>query len=167
MIYPTKVAPVFQRRRLFDPRTASSLWHDALLGDTAYATDGRPEWTKPSLDVRPPTNVVLLRPRDSSTVWLDLESSDPRQRFKLFQFNRDNWRGSVHTPRRHPLTELRWTGPCGDRSTMFYNSFRKVWVQHPQRGEQGPLEYKTPPYNPVIRALLECRDYGRRMDRRP
>ena len=167
MIYPTKVALCFSDGVFFDPRDRLfKLWYmSALFGDTAYATstDGL-EWTKPSLDVRPPTNVVLLSgQRDSSTVWLDLESSDPRQRFKLFQFNRDNWRGSVHTsPDGIHWTEPRWTGPCGDRSTMFYNSFRKVWVYSIRsEANKGPWEYKTPPYNPVIRArrYWECRDF--------
>lgn len=167
MIYPIKVTLCFSDGVFYDPRDRLfKLWYmSALFGDVAYATstDGL-EWVKPSLDVRPPTNVVLLSgQRDSSTVWLDLEASDPLQRFKLFQFNRDNWRGSVHTsPDGIHWTEPRWTGPCGDRSTMFYNPFRKVWVYSIRcEANPGPWNYKSPPYNPIIRArrYWECRDF--------
>src|SRR5438093_4607172 len=53
---------------------------------TAYATsrDGI-HWDKPSLDVRPPTNIVQPGGRDSSTVWLDVEEKDPARRFKMFR----------------------------------------------------------------------------------
>jgi hypothetical protein len=167
MIYPTKVALAFSDGVFYDPkdRLFKAWYMSALFGDTAYATSANGlEWTKPSLDVRPPTNVVLLSgQRDSSTVWLDLQTSDPQQRFKLFQFNRDNWRGSVHTsPDGIHWTEPRWTGPCGDRSTVFYNPFRKVWVYSIRcEANKGPWNYKTPPYNPVIRArrYWECRDF--------
>lgn len=167
MIYPTKVSLAFSDGVFYDPRERLfKMWYmAALFGDMAYATstDGL-DWKKPNLDVRPPTNVVLLSgQRDSSTVWLDLETKDSRQRYKLFQFNRDNWRGSVHTSADGiHWTEPQWTGPCGDRSTMFYNPFRKVWVYSIRsEANKGPWNYKTRPYNPVVRArrYWECRDF--------
>lgn len=167
MIYPIKVALCFSDGVFYDPKDRLfKLWYmSALFGDTSYATstDGL-AWTKPSLDVRPPTNVVLLAgQRDSSTVWLDLEATDPQQRYKLFQFNRDNYRGSVHTsPDGIHWSEPRWTGPCGDRSTMFYNPFRKVWVYSIRtEANKGPWEYKKRPYNPIVRArrYWENRDF--------
>lgn len=167
MIYPSKTALCFSDGVFYDPQDRLfKLWYmSAMFGDLAYATSTNGlEWTKPNLDVRPPTNVVLLSgQRDSSTVWLDLETSDLQQRFKLFQFNRDNWRGSVHTsPDGIHWTEPRWTGPCGDRSTMFYNPFRKVWVYSIRsEANPGPWNYTTRPYQPVIRArrYWECRDF--------
>lgn len=167
MIYPIKVALCFSDGVFYDPQDRLfKLWYmSALFGDLAYATssDGL-NWSKPNLDVRPPTNVVLLSgQRDSSTVWLDLETADPQQRYKLFQFNRDNWRGSVHTsPDGIHWTEPRWTGPCGDRSTVFYNPFRKVWVYSIRsEANAGPWNYQTRPYNPVVRArrYWECHDF--------
>jgi hypothetical protein len=63
------------------------MWY--LVGESAstgYATsrDGI-RWNKPSLDVRPPTNIVQPGGRDSSTVWLDSEEKDPMRRFKMFR----------------------------------------------------------------------------------
>lgn len=167
MIYPTKVAIAFSDGIFYDPqaRLFKAWYMAALFGDMAYATSTNGlDWKKPDLDVRPPTNVVLLSgQRDSSTVWLDLEGKDPKQRFKLFQFNRDNYRGSVHTsPDGIHWTEPKWTGPCGDRSTMFYNPFRKVWVYSIRsEANKGPWNYTTRPYNPVVRArrYWECRDF--------
>lgn len=167
MIYPTKTAMAFSDGCFFDPRDGLfKMWYmNAWFGDMAYATskDGI-AWTKPQLDVRPPTNVVLLSgQRDSSTVWLDHDSADPRQRFKLFQFNRDNYRGSVHTsPDGIHWTEPVWTGPAGDRSTMFRNPFRKVWVfSIRSEANGGPWEYKKKPFNQIHRArrYWESRDF--------
>src|SRR5207248_3153469 len=100
---------------------------------TAYATsrDGL-HWEKPVLDVKPGTNIVQKDPRDSSTVWLDLEDRDPNRRFKM-------WR-SVNVEKKWGLTAhfspdgIHWsepvarTGPAGDRSTVFWNPFHNVWV---------------------------------------
>lgn len=101
---------------------------------TCYATsrDGI-TWDKPALDVHPGTNVLEAARRDSSIVWLDLEDPDPRRRFKRF-VNADRysayWRMHIH----ESPDGIRWglpvaiSGPCGDRSTVFWNPFRKVWV---------------------------------------
>ena len=102
------------------------------LPHTCYAIskDGV-HWEKPSLDVVPGTNIVLPLQRDSNTVWLDLEEKDPSRRFKMFH---------VKAPEMNSISlyfsadGIHWTdtgvksGNCGDRSTVFYNPFRKVWV---------------------------------------
>jgi len=63
MIFPTKTAMAFSDGCFFDPRDKKfKLWYMAAwFGDTAYAVseDGW-NWTKPALDVRPTTNIVLL-----------------------------------------------------------------------------------------------------------
>ena len=69
------------------PTSVFKMWY--LVGESAstgYATsrDGI-HWDKPSLDVRPPTNIVERGGRDSSTVWFDLEEKDPARRFKMFR----------------------------------------------------------------------------------
>jgi hypothetical protein len=167
MIFPTKTAMAFSDGCFFDPRDRLfKLWYMAAsFGDTAYAVsrDGL-NWTKPALDVRPPTNIVLLGgQRDSATVWLDHDAADPAQRFKLFQFNRDNWRGSVHTaPDGIHWSEPQWTGPAGDRSTFFYNPFRKVWVFSIRaEANKGPWQYQQPPFSQIHRArkYWEARDF--------
>lgn len=117
----------------FDPQDGLfKIWY--LAGNkrgTCYASskDGL-HWEKPVLDVQPGTNVVLLAGmRDSSTVWLDHDTTDPAQRFKLIQFQRNCWKSSLHTsPDGIHWSGPTWCGKTGDRTTMFYNPFRKMWV---------------------------------------
>ncbi len=110
---------------------------------TAYATsrDGL-RWEKPSLDVRAGTNVVQTDPRDSSTVWLDAEEPDPLKRFKMWRSHgeKKEFALSLHFSRDgiHWGERVLRTGPCGDRSTVFWNPFRKVWVYSLRHGWSGP-----------------------------
>lgn len=109
------------------------IWYMAgYWGSLAYAQskDGI-HWEKPALDVKPGTNIVLDVPRGSTTVWLDHFEPHPRRRFKLFRqvagvpptfvlhYSADgiHWSGAVAL-----------SGTSKDRSTLFYNPFRKVWV---------------------------------------
>ena len=119
--------------------------HKTLGYYTCYATsrDGI-HWDKPALDVVPGTNVVLqdeegLR-RNSSTVWLDLDEGDPARRFKMFRVviretrradgpvSLDKWMRLHFSPDGVHWTLAGESDRCGDRSTVFYNPFRKVWV---------------------------------------
>ena len=137
----------------------------ALQGGVCYATskDGI-HWDKPALDVRPGTNIVILSgQRDSSTVWLDLETKNPQQRFKLFQFHRDVWQSTVHTsPDGIHWSADVWTGPAWDRSTIFFNPFRKVWV-YSIRDYMflPPWDYSCVPPKPIGRSrkYWECKDF--------
>ena len=78
-------AMVFSDGVWYDPKDELfKMWY--LVGESAstgYATsrDGI-RWNKPSLDVRPGSNVVQPGGRDSSTVWLDLEEKDPARRYR-------------------------------------------------------------------------------------
>jgi hypothetical protein len=82
-----------------------------------------------------------MESRDSSTVWLDLEAKDPRQSYKMFRSHRHekNWKVAVH----FSADGIHWsdiifrTAPAGDRTTAFYNPFRKVWV-YSLRSYPGP-----------------------------
>jgi hypothetical protein len=125
----------------FDPADRLfKMWYLAGYGkQTAYATsrDGF-HWDKPALDVKPGTNVVQKDPRDSSTVWLDQEDADPQRRFKMFRAHSEDKRFglSVH----FSADGIHWapralrTGSCGDRTTVFWNPFRKVWVYSLRHG---------------------------------
>ena len=155
---PPASAMAFSDGCFYDPQDRLfKIWYRPSTGSgVCYATSSNGiTWTKPALDVRPPSNITLLSGhRDSSTAWLDHDAADPAQRFKLFQFQRDVWRASVHTsPDGIHWTDGKWTGPTGDRSTMFYNPFRKVWVfSLRSEANGGPWEYKTKPYNQIHRA---------------
>jgi len=136
-------AMVFSDGVWYDPKDQLfKMWY--LVGasaSTGYATsqDGI-RWSKPSLDVRPPTNIVQPGDRDSSTVWLDLEEKDPARRFKMFRVigaggedpatGWNNWVMAIH----FSSDGIHWGEPVArsgrvvDRSTVFWNPFRKVWV---------------------------------------
>ena len=125
-------------------------YHAGWMSSTGYAVsrDGL-EWERPNLDVVPGTNVVLApragHRRDGCCVWLDQETRDPRQRFKMFQYFRSSGKvgepwmgGEVYTS----PDGIHWgdptrTGPLGDNSTFFYNPFRERWVYSVRRSEQG------------------------------
>ncbi|MDH7571026.1 MAG: glycosyl hydrolase family 32 [Armatimonadota bacterium] len=124
---------------------SDGVWYDPLdrlfkmwymggyLRATCYAVsrDGL-HWEKPSLPVVPGTNIVHPGDRDSTTVWLDLfEQQDPGRRFKLFRVHREQgWRLSLY----FSPDGIHWGGPVahtlplGDRTTAFYNPFRRRWV---------------------------------------
>lgn len=137
--YPT--AMPFSDGVWYDPTDkVFKMWYmGGYCASTCYATskDGI-RWDKPSLDVKPGTNVVLRHRRDSTTVWIDFEEKDPSRRYKMFCYD------NVHRPEtggNDPAQSLyvssdgiRWRQAVaprwvrGDRSTVFYNPFRKVWV---------------------------------------
>jgi hypothetical protein len=130
---------------------SDGVWHDPqdrvlkmwYMGATAvffcYATskDGV-HWDRPELDTfRKGTNILKIEPiqRDSSTVWLDLEETDPARRFKLAYY-----RSGLFT--RFSADGIHWSDPVathrtGDRTTLFYNPFRKVWVYSVRAGANG------------------------------
>ena len=128
----------------FDPQDGLfKMWYWAsansekpLSFDTclAISRDGI-EWEKPACDVVAGTNIVLRddeeRHRNSSTVWLDHYETDPQRRFKMFRVvKRSNFnrvRLSVSPDGIHWKT-VGETDDVGDRTTVFHNPFRKVWV---------------------------------------
>jgi hypothetical protein len=85
-------------------------------------------WHRPTLDVVRGTNIVRQALRDSNTVWLDAEAK-PAERYKMAWFDGSEAALLFFTS----SDGVHWnrvgrSGPAGDRSTMFYNPFRKVWV---------------------------------------
>jgi hypothetical protein len=123
----------------YDPeRRKFRMWYLAADDRTCLAesTDGI-AWTRPMLDVVPGTNIVLTSRnrasiRNSNTVWLDLDETDPERRYKLFEarYARSPYRTALRTSADgvHWSVELAVSAEAWDRSTAFYNPFRKVWV---------------------------------------
>ncbi len=119
------------------------MWYEAgWIGTICYATsrDGL-KWDRPSLDVKPGTNQVLppdLTP-DSWTVVPDWASPDPLQRYKMYMRPPG---GTMPGVSMTSPDGIHWTnrvvsGDTGDRSTMFYNPFRKKWVYSLRSGFRG------------------------------
>lgn len=133
--HPAPTAMVFSDGVWYDPADRLyKMWYMAgYCSATAYATshDGI-HWEKPPLDVVPGTNIVHTEGRDSGTVWLDLEEKDPARRYKLFIYKHP--KGGKALSIYFSPDGVHWgecagrSGPLGDRSTVFYNPFRKVWV---------------------------------------
>ena len=119
------------------------MWYEAgWIHTICYATskDGL-AWERPKLDVKLGTNQVLppdLTP-DSWTVVPDWESKDPQQRYKMFMRPPGGQIPGVSmtSPDGIHWTNRVVTGDTGDRSTMFYNPFRKKWVYSLRSGFRG------------------------------
>ncbi len=97
----------------------------------ATSTDGL-RWRKPQLDVRPGTNIVSPIEHDTSAVWLDLEEKDPRKRFKMWLTQTFGSQVLAHYVSADGLrwrdADARSAARVGDRTTVFWNPFRRVWV---------------------------------------
>ena len=109
------------------------MWYRAEDWQTCLAlSDDGIHWKRPVLRKETGDNITLETVRDTSTVWLDHEDPDPARRFKLFE--------ARYVDRKYRLgfrissdgtrwsEEVATSGPSWDRSTVFYNPFRKVWV---------------------------------------
>ena len=110
------------------------LWYEAgWLNTICYATsrDGL-DWRRPALDIEPGTNRVLPVDMkcDSWTVVRDYWTADPQQKYKMFVRapGRQGPGVSMVSPDGVHWSNRVESGPTGDRSTMFYNPFRKKWV---------------------------------------
>ncbi|NUM56302.1 MAG: hypothetical protein HUU46_21905 [Candidatus Hydrogenedentes bacterium] len=142
--HPAPTAMPFSDGVWFDPQTQLfKMWYmGGYVKSTCYAEskDGI-TWTKPELDVVPGTNIVQTHGRDSATVWLDLLDPDPQRRYKLFSYLRpdDNGRYTIYfsSDGKHWGDPVATSGPTGDRCTVFYNPFRKVWVYNIRAYEPG------------------------------
>jgi len=146
---PPPCAMVFSDGVWYDPQDHRfKMWYmGGYVRSTCYATskDGI-HWEKPALDVKEGTNIVVPGRRDSNTVWLDLGEKDPKRRFKMFRSTlggkttegKTTWSLSIHfSPDGiHWSEPPLFSGPCGDRTTVFWNPFRKVWVFSLRQG--GP-----------------------------
>lgn len=110
------------------------MWYEAgWLGNMALAvsSDGL-VWKRPNLPIHRGTNSILNEYRpDSTSVVRDPHCDDPGQRYKLLL--RGPNVGVSYGLAMVSADGINWgspkvTGPMGDRSTMFYNPFRRKWV---------------------------------------
>ncbi len=122
-------AMVYSDGVFYDPRDrVFKMWYMAGYGGAtclAVSHDGV-RWERPDWGVVKGTNIVLRQQRDSSTVWLDPDA-DGAQRFKMC-FWYDGSLLLYRSPDGIQWTPIGTWGRALDRSTFFYNPFRKVWV---------------------------------------
>jgi hypothetical protein len=138
---PSQSAMVYSDGVFYDPADQLfKMWYMAGYQQaTALATsrDGI-RWQRPNLPVVPGTNIVLQHHRDSSTVWLDLDTASREARYKMATFVFED--GAMRLSQ--SADGIHWrpagiTGPCADRSTMFRNPFRGVWVFSLRADDEG------------------------------
>lgn len=126
---PNPSAMVFSDGVFFDPSDRLfKMWYMGGYGaNTCLATseDGI-AWTRPSFDVVPGTNIVNRTTRDSSTVWLDQFEGERGRRFKKALFYNDTL-NLFTSPDGVHWNAAGMTGFTYDRSTFFYNPFRRMW----------------------------------------
>ncbi len=131
------LAMPFSNGAWFDPSDhLFKMWYDCGSGTVtcyAYSTDGK-SWTKPSIAdaLVPNTNQVLPNPgNDSSVVWMDLQDPNPAHKFKAFAFQ-----GPANMAVYFSGDGIHWTAQqtqysinsLSDRTTLFWNPFRNVWI---------------------------------------
>jgi len=124
-------AMVFSDGVFFDPKDRIfKMWYMGGYGANtclALSHDGI-TWEKPALDaVQKGTNIVHKHPRDSNTIWLDQFASNPAERFKMAYWH-DFAMTLATSPDGIHWQEFGRTGRAGDRSTFFFNPFRRKWI---------------------------------------
>ena len=119
----------------FDPadKTFKAWYYGGYGNMVSYATsvDGI-TWTKPAVGIPGlPVNMVLQigGQRDSSTTWMDLNDV-PAKKFKAFPVDVRSLTIAYYTSPdgKHWVKQPNVIKTFSDRDTVFYNSFRKVWV---------------------------------------
>lgn len=128
-------ASAFSGGLWYDPADASyKMWYRCGDAGQCYATssDGI-EWTKPALEGGNGTNIIDHDAIDGATVWLDLRPGTvAARRFVMASVTRAN--GYRSYTLKYSKDGKVWsmarnaTGPIADRSTIFFNPFRSVWV---------------------------------------
>jgi len=150
----------------FDPADQRfKMWY---LGGTgaqisyAYSLDGK-QWVRPALPgVFPPgTNRVLDLGggRDSNTIWMDLEDQDSSRKFKAFPYAAGSRVSLFFSPdglawKRQPQQIQTFD----DRTTFFWNPFRKVWVNNIRATASMPAAGWLPKQSVRARYYAESKD---------
>jgi hypothetical protein len=135
------------------------MWYRAGHGGCmalAVSGDGV-RWERPPRDVVAGTAVVAEGRHDTDTVWIDPNDPDPARRYKMF---RTMLPGGARSPFAINFSAdgVHWGDPVlstgeyedggiGDRSTVFWNPFRKVWVfslKHGWEGARARRYWETP-----------------------
>jgi hypothetical protein len=136
---PNPAAMPFSDGVFYDAREQLyKMWYmGGYSQNTCYATsrDGI-HWDKPALDVVAGTNIVTYGNRDSSTVWMDLNEPDRARRYKMARWH-DHYMELLASADGIHWRDMGRTGLTGDRTTFFYNPFRRVWV-YSLRGASSP-----------------------------
>jgi hypothetical protein len=147
------VAAPFDDGAWFDPKDQLfKLWYMGGWFDGVCYVQSKNglDWERPNLDIVPGSNRVLpvrqidghTLERDAATIWLDRETTDPEQRYKMCVYARKaGVAGEGHAQVFFSNDGIHWKDSGikvggynqeiwygGDNTSFFYNPFRKVWV---------------------------------------
>jgi hypothetical protein len=134
------VAMPFSGGVFWDPaEKLFKMWYIAGYGyNAALATsrDGM-NWERPDLGHRKRTNLIAIPNNEMHGVWLDLEEADPARRYKMVWHRSGDYSAAVSPD------GVRWNvigklGRSGDRCSLGYNPFRKVWIYSLRHGWGRP-----------------------------
>ena len=148
----------------FDPADQTfKIWYFCGYGNMvcyAYSSDGK-NWIRPSFKnaVISGTNEVLQigGQRDSTSVWMDLKDPNPAAKFKLFAYYPPANMLVYFSP-----DGITWTqqtqyaiSSLSDRTTLFFNPFRNVWVDSMRAIVSLPATQNRPAYSARSRFYAE------------
>ncbi len=161
---PLQRASPYSGGMWFDPADKKlKMW----LGGTMMTSEDGIRWTTPP-EV---AGKVLIGNTHSSSIWLDYDEKDPNKRFKAIYTTTFKPPGFCRYWIRFSPDGIHWSdeiatnADAGDRSTAFYNPFRKVWVFSSRHGwvqprrrrywevrdlEKGPYWNKDAKQGPVV-----------------
>lgn len=142
------------------------MWYDGGPGNAvcyAQSSDGR-TWVRPQIPdaAVPNSNCVMTigGGRDSDTLWFDPLDPNPARRYKLFAL--------YNVPQMNiyfSADGIHWGGPqpntinsLSDRTTVFYNPFRKVWVESARQKADLPATANAPGRTTRARYYAESTD---------
>ena len=115
------------------------MWYMAGYGYNAalaISKDGL-HWERPDLGHRRKTNLIKIPFNEMHGVWLDLEETNPARRYKMTWHRSGDYSAAVSADGIlwNPVGKL---GRSGDRCSLGYNPFRKVWIYSLRHGWGRP-----------------------------
>lgn len=134
------VAMPFSGGVFWDPNDSLfKMWYMAGYGynaSLAVSKDGL-HWERPKLGHRKGTNLIDIPFNEMHGVWLDLEETDPQRRYKMVWHRSGDYSAAVSSDGIfwNPIGKL---GRSGDRCSLGYNPFRKVWIYSLRHGWGRP-----------------------------
>lgn len=115
------------------------MWYMAGYGYNAALAVSRDglKWQRPELGHRGKTNLIDIPNNELHGVWLDLDEKDPARRYKMVWHRSGDYSAAASADGIYwkPLGKL---GRSGDRCSLGYNPFRKVWIYSLRHGWGRP-----------------------------
>jgi hypothetical protein len=127
----------------------------------AQSTDGK-NWIRPNLNVisgRPNCVLDMGGGRDSGTVWMDLEETDPAKKFKAFMYASGGYMRVFYSANGINWKEYpKMVQTLNDRTTLIRNPFRHVWINNMRGQVNVPASPLRPATSARVRYYAESTD---------